>query len=234
MVTSSTTTKQDVSLPLISALAVITPPWRDLPGLLRCFRSQTYRYKELIVINNAQSSWIAAGLIPIAEPNVIYVDAPGQMTAGSAYSLALSLANGQLVAHFEPKEWHHPDRLASQATRLRETGTDVCCLSGTLLAVGNTVRTINAGRYGAAATVCCRRPQGIDYGRSQRGPEVTLLGNLLTNERALTLLDRPELVVTVGSGKLTTRGCVERSTVIRAVRDWSVRSLKDHGLGAPA
>ncbi len=116
--------------PLVSAITLAGR--EQVPDLLRCiecFRAQTYPYKELIIINNAESQLAASDLNIKSEKDVFLLDTPTEMTAGMARAHGMSAANGQIIAQFDIDWWHAPNRLEVQIATLAQQNAHITVLS---------------------------------------------------------------------------------------------------------
>jgi glycosyltransferase involved in cell wall biosynthesis len=111
-------------LPLVSV--VLTP--RDRPGLLpialRCYASQTYPYRELIVVDDG-------GLFPADEDAVAAVG--GRLTRvatgasiGDKLNHGVDLARGALCQKMDDDDWYAPEFLDTMVSAYLDRRHDVC------------------------------------------------------------------------------------------------------------
>jgi glycosyltransferase involved in cell wall biosynthesis len=122
--------EQTEEYPLVSAIALAGR--EQLPDLLHCiscFKSQTYPYKELIIVNNAANQLEASDLNIKAERDIFLLDTPTEMTAGLARAQGMSAANGQIIAQFDIDYWHAPKRLEAQIATLAQQNAHISVLS---------------------------------------------------------------------------------------------------------
>jgi glycosyltransferase involved in cell wall biosynthesis len=97
-----------------------------LPQVVECFLSQTYADKELVILDEAASSW--QGEFPHPEPSVHYhfiPDTGARMTTGRKRNAVNELTTGEIIAHFDDDDWSHPDRLQSQFDTLFRANVDL-------------------------------------------------------------------------------------------------------------
>jgi len=121
---------------LISCLTVTQPD--RLPELgrsIRCFARQTHHERELVIVHDGGDAFDR-------EARALAAEFPGERIRvertesgaglGALRNVAVGLARGELVCQWDDDDLYHPDRLASQYRRLRETGSDFCFLTDQL------------------------------------------------------------------------------------------------------
>jgi glycosyltransferase involved in cell wall biosynthesis len=100
--------------PLISAIM----PTRGRPEFalraLECFRAQTWRQKELVILDDSMDPSFPRG----APNGTRYYRIEGKQTVGSKRNIAVSRASGSLICHWDDDDWSAPERIAEQAARL--------------------------------------------------------------------------------------------------------------------
>ena len=168
--------------PLLSAIMLVgrTSP-KDVVQAIKCFKSQSYPNKELIIVNNAANQYEAASLNIIAEDNIFLIDTPSNLNAGMARNYGVRAANGQLLAQFDADYWHGPARLSTQVATMAENGSHVCMLSKTLK---YSFVTGNSGIYSnpkdvILGTMVFVRPKQVDYPDADKNEEFVLLDRLI-------------------------------------------------------
>lgn len=126
--------KEDpTDFPLVSAIALIGQSnIEDVLSCIDCFQQQTYPYKELILVNNAENQFVASELNIRAQPDVFMIDLPSHSTTGLARNHGLSASNGQIIAQFDVDYWHHPNRIETQVAVLAQQEAQISFLSKTL------------------------------------------------------------------------------------------------------
>jgi glycosyltransferase involved in cell wall biosynthesis len=108
--------------PLISCI-MPTYNRRSFIGLaLAGFRQQTYRNRELIVVDDGTES--IADLVR-DEPGVRYFRVSGRLRIGAKRNRACAEARGELIAHWDDDDWYAPDRLARQADPILRGEVDI-------------------------------------------------------------------------------------------------------------
>jgi glycosyltransferase involved in cell wall biosynthesis len=108
--------------PLISCIMPTYNRRSFISLALGCFREQTYRNRELIIIDDGTDS--IADLVR-DEPGVRYYRITGRLRIGAKRNRACSEARGELIAHWDDDDWYAPDRLARQAMPILRGEADV-------------------------------------------------------------------------------------------------------------
>jgi glycosyltransferase involved in cell wall biosynthesis len=170
--------------PLISAIMLVGRVHKNvIAGAVKCFKSQTYPNKELIIVNNARTQYEAAGLNIIAQDDVFIIDTPAQLSAGMARNYGIQAANGQILAQFDADYWHHPERLSTQVASLAINEAQICMLSSV---AKHSFYTGNSGIYSnnkevILGTMVFIRPREIDYNDQDKNEEFSILEKMIRN-----------------------------------------------------
>ncbi len=105
---------------------------RDRPEFLAHavvqFRRQSYRRRELIVIDDGLAG---ATKIP-AGPNIRYFRLPSGLSDAERLDYGLEQARGELFALWDDEAWNDPHRLAYQSAPLLNGNVDISVLNGAL------------------------------------------------------------------------------------------------------
>lgn len=91
---------------LISCLCVTEDRENFIPWLLWNYNKQTWKNKELIIIDSSKNPLIIQERDDI---KVIYTEYKSKL--GFKRNMALNNANGKYVAWFDDDDWQHPERL---------------------------------------------------------------------------------------------------------------------------
>lgn len=162
---------------------------------IKSFQSQTYPYKELIIVNNATSQFAASGLNLMAQPNIAIVDTPTEMFAGMARNVGISSANGQIIAQFDADYWYAPERLEGQINAMATHGATVSVLTHTLrysLLNGRTGYQKN-DRNAILNTMVFARPLQIDYPGVDKQEELGILDRFRKAGASMISIPAPQL-----------------------------------------
>jgi glycosyltransferase involved in cell wall biosynthesis len=105
-------------------VSVIMPTFNrraSIPFAIECFRSQTWKNKELIIVDDGDS---VEDLVPEAE-NIRYFRSDRKNDIGSKRNFAVSMARGRYVVHFDDDDWSAPERMEHQIEYLHDSGMSV-------------------------------------------------------------------------------------------------------------
>ncbi len=94
---------------------------------VRCFQTQTYRNKRLLVLDNGRP-WLKAVYPPPPIPeNGVYVTcdpASIGVLRNRANKHATHLTGADIIAHWDSDDWSHPNRIAEQVALLQSSGAE--------------------------------------------------------------------------------------------------------------
>ncbi|HEX8246374.1 MAG TPA: glycosyltransferase family 2 protein [Longimicrobium sp.] len=90
---------------------------------VRWFLRQDYPARELVVLDDGDDGLEAA--LP-DDARVRYHRVEARLTLGAKRNLAVRLAHGELIAHWDDDDWMAPDRLSRQVAALGASGADAC------------------------------------------------------------------------------------------------------------
>jgi glycosyltransferase involved in cell wall biosynthesis len=111
------------SEPLVSCLM----PTRDRPVFVeqavRYFLRQTWERRELVVIDDGESS--IADRLP-DDPRIVHVRVAPVTKLGDKRNLACERARGDILVHWDDDDWHAAWRLHYQVARLHDSGAQMC------------------------------------------------------------------------------------------------------------
>jgi len=91
-----------------------------IPVALKCFSSQDWSDKELVVIDDGAMK--VGSLVKQLVPGAVYIYLEEKQTIGTKRNLACGAARGEIVCHFDDDDWSAPGRIRDQVTRLLQTG----------------------------------------------------------------------------------------------------------------
>lgn len=107
------------------AVSVITPTWNRealLPFAYRSFASQQGLALEWIVIDDSDAP--SPFMTSLADPRVVYRHLPARLTIGEKRNLAIELARGEVIAHFDDDEVYAPHYLGTMLQQMRRHEAD--------------------------------------------------------------------------------------------------------------
>src|SRR5260221_9141430 len=104
--------KELMTDPLVTCIC-ITRDRRDwLPQAIRCFRAQTYRRKELLIVGDSAED--VQGIDQFEGLMVTHLLAGNAPIIGAKRNAAIGLARGKLIAHWDDDDFSAPGRLSNQ------------------------------------------------------------------------------------------------------------------------
>jgi glycosyltransferase involved in cell wall biosynthesis len=96
-----------------------------VPEAIRQFLAQDYANRELIIVDDGQDS--IADLIP-SDASIRYCRLQGKSTLGAKRNLAVEMARGDVVVHWDDDDWRSNRWVRSQVTTLMSEQADICGL----------------------------------------------------------------------------------------------------------
>ena len=91
-----------------------------IPVALKCFLSQDWPDKELVVIDDGAAK--VEGLVKPWVPDAVYIYRAEKQVIGVKRNLACAAARGEVVCHFDDDDWSAAGRVRDQVMRLLESG----------------------------------------------------------------------------------------------------------------
>ena len=182
--------------PLVSAIALVGKcPIHDIIVLIDSFKSQTYPYKELIIVNNTKNQLIASKLNIHAQKDIYIVDTPINLTSGMARNYGISSANGSILAQFDPDYYHHPKRLEIQIATLAKNDVHISVLNETLQYsfISGKASYNKNDKQAILGTMVLIRPRDIDYPNVDANEEKLFLEKLVNQNMKVVSISQPEL-----------------------------------------
>lgn len=170
-----------------------------LPAILHgieCFRSQTYPFKELIIVNNCRTQWEASGFNIKAESDIFIIDTPQLVSAGMARNYGISASNGQILAQFDANHWHNKRRLEIQIATLAHAQAHIAVLSRTMCYSSNSCAATYYTNPKSAilSSMVFARPHGIDYPDWDKNEEYGILSRMQTANMRIASINKPEMM----------------------------------------
>tara|TARA_R110000751_G_scaffold112718_3_gene211708 strand:- start:465 stop:1190 length:726 start_codon:yes stop_codon:yes gene_type:complete len=167
---------------------------KEIQSTIKQFKSQSYPYKELIIVNNCDSQSDASNLTLEAQSDVYVIDTPTKMSAGMARNYGILSANGQILAQFDASYWHAPERIHSQINSLT-AGSHISLLADVLQfsCYSNTARLYKNNRNAILNTMVFIRPKDVDYDNVDNNEESTIMQKMTNNGFKPIAIEAPEL-----------------------------------------
>lgn len=94
---------------------------KTIPLALKCFLSQDWKDKELVVIDDGESvKDLFKGI-----KKVFYRSSEERISLGAKKNLACEIATGEVIVHWDDDDWSSPTRISEQVARLKSSGKPV-------------------------------------------------------------------------------------------------------------
>lgn len=112
---------------LVTCLCLTRDRREWLPKALDCFARQTYPHKQLLIVADKPSDWVAVLAAPLAfgAGDSIRVIETGPQCVGVKRNMGCADALGDVIAHWDDDDYSAPGRLADQVGRLESSGKAV-------------------------------------------------------------------------------------------------------------
>lgn len=103
------------STPLVSCIMPTRNRRAFVPRAVDCFRRQDHPARELVIVDDGDDP-IASLVRDLAgdDPAITYHRLPHPLPLGPKRNLAVSLARGELIAHWDDDDWSAPHRLRTR------------------------------------------------------------------------------------------------------------------------
>lgn len=114
--------------------SIITPTWNRealLPSAYRSFIAQTDVSLEWIIIDDSKEP--SAFIASLKDPRIIYRHLPSKTTIGEKRNIAIDLAGGEIIAHFDDDEIYAPNYISTMLEHLYSQEADFAKLSAFFL-----------------------------------------------------------------------------------------------------
>lgn len=189
--------------PLVSCICLTHNSVDLLKRSLKCFQEQTYRNKELIVAFTEDNKSAATLINRLGDSSVrpLVYSSETDMTLGEKRNAAIRHANGQYICNWDDDDWHHRERVETQAKALFSTGNKASILSQIILYDGVSGDLyISATRWGWEQTLFCEKSlfdnPDWQYQHVDRGEDSPLIYKL-KQSNLLVSIPNPHLYIYV-------------------------------------
>ncbi|WNO11323.1 glycosyltransferase [Teredinibacter sp. KSP-S5-2] len=122
--------------PLVSCLCLSRKRTEKLAVAVNCFRQQTYRNKELVLLIDSRDEETKDFLSEVHDPNirVISLDpVKRKRTLGELRNISIRESKGKFVCTWDDDDWHHKDRLKDQVEAALRSGYRGSILTHTIM-----------------------------------------------------------------------------------------------------
>lgn len=121
----------DHGIPVVSCVMVTCGRPDLVKKSIACYLSQTYPNKQLVVAsqgNEENNQKINSFIKNLRRNDIIFQDAPKNLSLGSLRNLSIELATGDLICQWDDDDLSHPNRIVSQYRMLTSDDRNVASM----------------------------------------------------------------------------------------------------------
>lgn len=109
-------------LPLVTCIMPTRKRSEFVPSAIDCFLRQDYPRKQLLIFEEESSSSVPAS----ADIRHVQTNINIYNSIGEKRNAMCSVADGELIAHWDDDDWHAPNRLSTQIGMMLAQGARLC------------------------------------------------------------------------------------------------------------
>ncbi len=190
-------------VPLVSCLMVTqTGRHRLAAQAIECYRRQTWRRRELVVIDGSEDDALTSHLARLGDPSIRHIRVRvGALTLGDLRNLSVREASGSYVCTWDDDDLSDPSRIEAQMSAVARTGAAACFLTRMMIWWPDLERLAEKIRVWEASMLCRKDILGT-YPSVDRFEDSPLVEEILRSHR-VAYLDRSALYVYVYHGANT-------------------------------
>ncbi len=179
--------------PLVSCLMVSRGRLLPARHAIECFRCQTYRQRELVIIDDNPASELVEFLAVLDDPMIRHIILPAsQGSLGSLRNRALAESRGDMVCQWDDDDLFDSRRLAWQVEALQTCKAQACFLHRWTLWWPAERRIAVSCERIWEGSMLARRAAVPDYPDQRRGEDTVVTGQIIAGHR-VALMNAPEL-----------------------------------------
>ncbi|NES20688.1 MAG: glycosyltransferase [Symploca sp. SIO3E6] len=187
---------QESNQPLISCMMVTKNRFEQAKLAIQCFQNQTYRHKELVIIDDKSDS-LAEYVSQLADDTIQYLRfEPENRTLGELRNLALAHTSGTYICQWDDDDLIDPLRLEMQMSALQSLNADACFLQRWLMWWVEQRRMATSRTRILEGSILCHKSKLPPYPVQKQGEDTLVSSQILQNCRVV-LLDQPQLYLYV-------------------------------------
>ncbi|MET3878895.1 glycosyltransferase family A protein [Chitinophaga sp. OAE865] len=211
------------SPPLISCICVTYRKPDMLARAIRCFVSQTYTNKELVILyedHDLPTLHFLAWLPQDDRIKLVCVNGSPKKTLGELRNLAVLAADGEFVCQWDDDDWYHMDRLTHQYHAICNSQASGCLLTRWLVFDKQTGKAFVSNQRRWEGSIMCRKTIfcARKYDHKAKGEDTDVIDYLHNNQHLTYIDDRPDLYLYVYHGS-NTWGVDHFSKIFEASRE---------------
>ncbi len=151
---------------------------------IRCFLSQTYPCKELIILDDMQDPSLpryGENASEIETTNIAVLKLEGRESIAKKRNILAELAQGEIIWTLDDDDWSSPFRMEQQVKRLEETGRSVTGYKTLLFHDGaKAYRYVGPSSYALGTSLCYLRSWALEHPFPETGGPIDLVTKLQT------------------------------------------------------
>jgi len=195
---------------LVSCLCVSGNSYQLLNRAIKCFLSQTYKHKELIIVYQNNCSIDKNIIEQYRHEDIIFFeeDPNLKLTLGDLRNKSIAISNGEYVCIWDDDDWYHNQRLEMQVKALKRNYKPACLLTNQLLFDETNSETYYTNTRMWENSLLCKKSlfnEDLNYQSADIDEDSPLLNKFINNDYVYPLIG-PTLYIYVYHGKNTWQG----------------------------
>ena len=189
-----------VASPKVSCLCLSYKRVESLKNVVKCFQSQTYENKELVLVYRSTDEDTKAFVNSLDDDRikpveVIYQD---DTTLGDVRNISIAESTGDYICIWDDDDWYHSERIAAQMNAITTSGKQASVLFYILMYDKKNGVSYMSPRHTWEQTLLCSKEllsqHGIEYPALNRGEDAVFVKQLI-ELNAIVPVVNPELYV---------------------------------------
>lgn len=190
-------------LPRVSCMMVT----KDRPVLairaVDCFRRQSYRNRELLILDDSTDHTLEEYIQTLADPNIRLIRLePQGKTLGELRNLAVEKSSGEFVAQWDDDDLSDPDRLEIQMAAIHASRSDACLLQRHMIWFPGKRRMAISNQRRWESSFICRKDCMPCYPALRKGEDTEVIDEIAAHHQVI-ILDAPQLYLYIFHGANT-------------------------------
>ncbi|MFF3910135.1 glycosyltransferase [Streptomyces sp. NPDC001848] len=186
--------------PTVSCLMVTKGRVATARGAIACFRAQTYRDLELVVVDDGTDDALERHIRELGDPRIRHHRLPPEgRTLGELRNEAVDRAGGPYVCQWDDDDLYDPERVETQMAAILALGAEACFLARERLWwPARRKLAISCARVWEGSMICAkdRMPR---YPAQRRGEDTPVAEEVVRTCRVVSI-DAPELYTYICHG----------------------------------
>lgn len=188
---------------MISCLTVTRNRAEKLETIINCFKSQTYKNKELVIIYEEDDEETKKYLETKKEEDIkIYeISVKPKLTLGELRNISVEKARGDYICQWDDDDWYHCARLETQMRALKEKNKLACLMNQWIIYDKTKDKTYLSNKRIWEGSLLCDKKifKHKKYPSIKRGEDSDVI-NYIVNAGLAVLLNTPQLYIYVIHG----------------------------------